>query len=57
MDLLEACKMAYRKHHLLDKSIGWEELSDVLCDAICNEIGDDDFVIWLEQQKFRIGDT
>ena len=51
IDLLEACKMAYRKHVMDDKSIGWDELSDALFEALCNEIGNDDFVIWLSEQK------
>jgi len=47
MDLLSACKLAYRKHHLNDDSIGWDELSDCLLDALCNEMGDDGFQEWL----------
>jgi hypothetical protein len=39
---------AYRKHHLDDPSIGWDELGNILQDAICNEIGDADFVKWLD---------
>lgn len=49
MDLLNACKLAYRKHVLNDDSIGWEELGDRLLDAICNEIGDDGYQQWLQQ--------
>jgi hypothetical protein len=51
VDLLEACKMAYKKHVLGDKSIGWDELSDAIFDAICNEIGSDGFTEWLAKQK------
>lgn len=50
-ELLEAVKMAYRKHHLDDPDIGWEELSDILHNAICNEIGDDGYCDWLEEVK------
>ena len=39
MDLLTACKLAYRKHHLDDESVGWEELGNALLDALCNECG------------------
>ena len=49
--LLEACKLAYRKHHLGDESIGWEELGTILLDAICNEIGDDGYQKWLEDLR------
>ncbi|MDY6857332.1 MAG: hypothetical protein SWO11_22040 [Thermodesulfobacteriota bacterium] len=51
MDLLNACKLAYRKHVLNDDSIGWNELGDCLLDAICNEIGDDGYQQWLQQVK------
>jgi len=50
MDLLSACKLAYRKHHLGDDSIGWDELSDALCNALCNEMGDTEFQKWLSSQ-------
>jgi len=50
-NLLTACQMAYRKHVLDDGSIGWDELGIMLYDAICNEIGDDDFVMWIAEQK------
>lgn len=47
--LLDAVKMAYRKHHLDDPSVGWDELSDVLMVALCNEMGDKGFQNWLHQ--------
>ena len=47
MDLLSACKLAYRKHHLNDDSIGWDELSDCLLAALCNEMGDDGYQEWI----------
>lgn len=46
--LLEAVKMAYRKHHLGDDSIGWEELSNILCNAICNTIGNESYCQWVD---------
>ena len=51
MDLLSACKLAYRKHHLNDDSIGWNELGDCLLDALCNEMGDEGFQEWLKSRK------
>lgn len=41
--LLYAVQAAYRKHHLGDESIGWDELSNILLDAPCNEMGDREF--------------
>jgi hypothetical protein len=51
MDLLSACKLAYRKHHLDDDSVGWDELSDALHNALCNEMGSQGFILWLKKQK------
>jgi len=53
-DLLYACKAAYRKHVLDDDEIGWEELTDILYDALCNAMGDDGFVLWLKTLDKRI---
>lgn len=47
----EACKLAYRKHNLGDESVSWTEVTDSLCDAICEWIGDDEFVKWSESIK------
>ncbi|MGD9161130.1 MAG: hypothetical protein PVG39_22120 [Desulfobacteraceae bacterium] len=52
--LLEACKKAYRKHWLGDETIGWNELGTVLMDALCNEMGDDEFCKWLDFEKNKI---
>ena len=51
IDLLYAVKMAYRKHCLDDDSIGWSELSDILKEALCNEMTDERFFYWLEDYK------
>ena len=48
IDLLYACQMAYKKHHKGDESIGWDELSEILLDALCNSMGPDEFVKWNE---------
>ena len=45
--MLEALKMAYRKHHLHDESIGWEELSGIMHDALCETMGDKEYLLWL----------
>lgn len=46
-DFLSTLKMAYRKHCLGDESVGWNELGDRLCDALCNAMGDREFQKWL----------
>ena len=51
MNAIEALKLAYRKHHLGDESIGWDELSECLLDALCNELGDDGYQEWLASNK------
>jgi len=47
--LLHAVKMAYRKHHLSDPSIGWDELSDILLHALCEAMGDEGYDKWLKE--------
>ena len=47
----EALKMAYRKHHMSDEGIGWTQLSDVLCNALCEILGDKGFQNWLASTK------
>lgn len=46
--LLHAVLCAYAKHHLGRDEIGWEQLSDILLNAICEEIGDKEYVKWNE---------
>ena len=46
--LLRAVQTTYRKHHLSDESIGWDELSDILLDALCESMGDVGYQKWLE---------
>jgi len=47
MKMIDALKMAYRKYCLNDESIGWDELSDCLLAALCNELGDDEYQKWI----------
>ena len=47
--LLEVVGIAYRKHHLGDDSIGWDELSENLLNALCNVLGDELFNKWLKE--------
>lgn len=48
-ELLEAVKLAYRKHHLGDDSIGWDELSQSLMNPLCNVLGDEGFRKFLDE--------
>lgn len=47
--LLGAVKAAYRKHHLNDDSIGWQELSEILFNALTESMGDGEFNKWLKE--------
>ena len=49
VDLFYACRMAYRKHCLNEESIGWDELSEILKEALCNHMGDEGFILWLDE--------
>lgn len=49
--LLNAVKRAYLKHHIGDESIGWDELSDTLHDALCNALGPEGYDEWLEERS------
>ena len=52
--LLVAVQKAYRKHHMGDQNIGWEELSEVLLDALCEVMTDKGFQSWLHIAKKNI---
>lgn len=47
-ELLEAVKLAYRKHYLGDDIIGWGELSEKLMNALCEAMDDEAFQAWIE---------
>jgi hypothetical protein len=49
--LLGAVKYAYRKHHLGDQNIGWDELSDILQQALCETMTDKGYQEWVEKNK------
>lgn len=46
--LLHACLYAYQKHACNNPDIGWDDLSTVLLNAICEAVGDGAFVQWNE---------
>lgn len=51
--LLHAVQEAYKKHYLGWDSIGWDELSEILLNALCEAMGDDGFKQWLEERSWR----
>jgi len=50
-NIIEAYKLAYRKHVLDDDSIGWDELGNFLLNALCNYMGDGSFQSWVNSLK------
>lgn len=48
-ELLGVVKAAYLKHHCGLDNVGWEQLSNMMCDALCNAMGDTQFQRWLEE--------
>ena len=44
--LLDAVKMVYKKHVLGLTDIGWNECGDILCNVLCNIMGDKEFQLW-----------
>lgn len=52
--LLTAVKAAYRKHCLDDDSIGWDELSEILLDSLCEVMGDDGYQSWVKSVKEKV---
>ena len=45
--LIEVVQLTYRKHHLNDADIGWEELAAKLLDTLCNIMGEVEFLNWV----------
>ena len=48
-DLLHVIQLAYLKHHCDSDVIGWDELSDVLVDCLCNTMGEKQFADWFKE--------
>jgi len=46
--VMSALMAAYKKHVMGADSIGWDELSDTLTDALCEAMGDEAFNAWLD---------
>jgi hypothetical protein len=49
--LLIAVKACYLKHHLNSDAFGWDEISEILQNALCNELGDKGYQDWLSSVK------
>jgi len=50
-----ALQAAYRKHHLGDESIGWEELGEALQNALCAIMGDTGYQEWMKEIRLAGG--
>jgi len=48
-DLLHAVQQAYLKHHCNDDRIGWDELGNILLNALCNVMGDEGYQKWIRE--------
>jgi hypothetical protein len=46
-------RLCYRKHHMDDPSIGSNELSDALCNTLCEFMGDSEFQEWSHDPESR----
>lgn len=58
--VFRACLLSYIKHgnFFCSDDIGWNQLHDTLHNAICNVIGDDEYVKWgemLDEQEDQTG--
>lgn len=49
--LLVACQAAYAKHHMDCDLIGWDELSIILHEALCNSMGSEEYGKWVDSAK------
>lgn len=54
-EMLEALKLAYRKHSMGDESVGWEELSERLLDTLCNVVGPQEYIKWANEIREKMG--
>ncbi len=52
--LLDAVQKAYRKHWLNDGTIGWDELGDILHNALINTMGDNEFIEWKNSLPYNL---
>ena len=43
---IQTLKACYLKHGCNDESIGWDELTDMIGNALAQLMGDDEFCIW-----------
>ena len=54
--LITALKLAYRYHAMYDPDIGQDELTEALCTALCESIGDEGFQEFHREASESIGD-
>jgi hypothetical protein len=51
--LLKALQQCYLKHHCNYDDVGWDELSDIMQCALCETMGDTEFVEWGEKEAAK----
>lgn len=49
--MLKTLQQVYRKHHMNDPSIEWEELDEMVFDTLCDVMGDEVFQEWVKKVK------
>lgn len=50
-ELMDVLKLVYRKHVCSDDTIGWDELTDKVCDALSNAMGSKEFADWQQEAQ------
>jgi hypothetical protein len=51
--MVHVLQMAYRKHHLEDPCVGWDELDEELETLLCEMMGDRPFQEWLTRHAME----
>ena len=49
--LLHAVMCAYSKHVLDRDEIGWGQLENILHNALCEAMGDEEYIEWMEKMS------
>lgn len=49
--IVAAIMYAYAKHVLDKEDVGWDELGDILLNALCEAIGDDGYGRWSKDMR------
>ncbi len=52
--LLHACLLTYVKHHMGIDILGWSKLAETLHNAICQNIGDEEYCRWSDRIRDEV---